>query len=120
MRPTLIDPFHWFGRVVAAAVGGEVRFLPSYSTVKAPDAVREFTRGKSNSSPVGLNFPNIEVVLTPVVRIFNLDARFIRLTPFVIRDIYPVDQESLSVHAAANVSPDQCVHFKTNSPFDFC
>jgi hypothetical protein len=45
-------------------------------------------------------------VLPSIVGVFDLDARFVGLTPFVIRDIYPLDQESLPLDAAANIPPD--------------
>jgi len=53
-------------------------------SVKAPDAVREFSSGKSDSAPIGLKFPDFEAAGLMIERVFDLDVRFIGATPFVI------------------------------------
>jgi len=75
------------------------------SSEKAPDAVREFTSGKSDPTPIGLKFPNIEAERLMIERVFDLGVRFIGMTPLVIRNVDPLDQESLSINAATDVSP---------------
>jgi hypothetical protein len=82
------------------------------SSVKAPDAVREFTRGESDVSPLGFDVPNIEAVRLVIFRIFDLDGRLVGRMPYVIKDVDPVDQELLPLNTVADVSPDECVHFR--------
>jgi len=79
---------------------------PSDASVIAPDAVGEFTSGKSDSSPVRLDLPDREIMLPFIVGVVDLDARFLGGTPFMIRDVHAFDKESLPLHSAADVSPD--------------
>jgi hypothetical protein len=80
--------------------------IPSSSSIKAPDTVREFASGESNLLPLGFNFPHIEAARLMIERVFDLDGRFTRRNPFVIRNVDSVDEKSLALNAVTDISPD--------------
>jgi hypothetical protein len=47
-----------------------------------------------------------------IERVFDLDVRFIGTSPFVIRDVHSLDQESLSINAVTDVPPIYPVHLR--------
>ena len=91
-----------------------MRHAVSCPSVKAPDTVCEFTSGKSDPTPIGLKLPNIEAERPMIVRVFDLDVRFIGTTPFVTRDVDALDQKSLPIDALTHVPPVCCSHLGTH------